>query len=151
MPLSEPPRDANGVVVPHDHPGIADADRIIRRISDEHIVSDVKAPGGRRVSTLAFQSSTNGNCGMSVDLESSIVNAGLDAPSFVTSPRFMGSVWFHAAHLRSETFQVGYDPLPENPHHGEVWGSFTRGRKNRLLASAQWFVPITGVSLSSNG
>lgn len=77
MPLSEPPRDANGVVVPHDHTGIADADRIIRRISDEHVVSDAKAPGGRRVSTLAFQSSTDGNCGMSVDLESSIVEAGL--------------------------------------------------------------------------
>lgn len=151
MPLSEPPRDAHGVVVPHDHPGIADVDRIIRRISGEHIVADVKAPGGRRVSTLAFQSSTDGNCGMSVDLESSIVEAGLDAPSFVTSPRFMGSVWFHAAHLRSETFQVGYDPLPENAHHGEVWGDFTKGRKSRLLASAKWFVPIQGVLLPTTG
>ena len=148
MPLSEPPRDANGVVVPHDHLGIADADRIIRRISDEHIVPDPKAPSGKRISTLAFQSSKEGNLGMSVDLEASIIEAGLDVRSFVTTPKFMGSVWFHAAYLRSETFQVGYDPLPDNPHHGEVWGNFTRGRKKSLLASAQWFVPIHGVSLS---
>lgn len=151
MPLSEPPRDANGVVVPHDHVGIADTDWIIRRISDEHIVADVKVPGGRRVSTLAFQGSTDGNNGMSVDLECSIVEAGLNARDFVTSPRFMGSIWFSAGFLRSESFQVGYDPLPENPHHGEVWGTFTRGRKNRLLASAKWFVAINGVFLPFAG
>jgi hypothetical protein len=149
VPLSEPPRDADGIVLPHNHSGISDVDRVIRRISEEHIVVDAKAPGGRRVSTLAFQNSTEGNRGMSVDLEGSIIEAGLNAASFVTTPRFTGSVWFTAGHLRSESFLVGYDPLPDNPHHGEVWGSFTRGRRNGLLASAQWFVPIDGVSLPS--
>ena len=148
MPLSEPPRDADGNVAPHDHQGIAAVDRIIRRISAEHVVEDAKAPGGRRLSTLAFQSSTDGNRGMSVDLEASILEAGLDARAFVTSPRFIASVWFTAGFLRSESLQVGYDPLPDNPHHGEVWGSFTSGRKRRLLGSARWFVRMNDVFLS---
>lgn len=149
MPLSEPQRDAAGVVVPHDHPGIADTDRIIRRISDEYVVADTKVPGGKRVSTMAFQPSTDGNRGMSVDLESSIIDAGVDAKAFVTTPKYTGSVWFSAGFLRAETLQVGYDPLPENPHHGEVWGSFTKGRRNRLLAAARWFVEIKDVYLES--
>ncbi len=76
MPLSKPPLDDNGEVLPHDHQGIADADRVIRRISDEHVVSDPKVLGGKRISTLAFQASSDGNRGMSVDLEVSILEAG---------------------------------------------------------------------------
>lgn len=147
MPLSKPPRDATGEVVPHNHEGIMQTDRIIRRVSEEHFVPDPKAATGRRVSSLAFQASTIGNRGMSVDIESSIVEAGIDPTTFVTTPQYIGSVWFHAGYLRSEGFLVGYDPLPENPHHGEVWGNFTKGLRKKLLKVAQWFVEIDNVDL----
>jgi hypothetical protein len=44
---------------------------------------------------------------------------------------------------------VGYDPLPDNAHHGEVWGIFSKGRQKKLLNSAQWFVEVDGVFLPS--
>lgn len=149
MPLSKPPLDENGKVLPHDHPGIANEDRVIRRISEEHFVADVKVSGGKRISTMAFQASSDGNRGMSVDLEASIIEAGLDARGFVTTPKFLGSVWFSAGFLRSEAFMVGYEPLVDNVHHGEVWGTFSKGRQKKLLNSAQWFVEVMGVSLPS--
>ncbi len=147
MPLSQPPRDKSGEVIPHDHAEIGSADRIIRRISEQYRVVDQKASSGFRVSSMAFQASTEGNRGMSVDLEPSILEAGLDAPRFVTQPPFIGSVWFEAGYLRSETLQVGYDPLDDNVHHGEVWGNLTRGRRNRLLKTAKWYVEMQGVDL----
>lgn len=66
-------------------------------------------------------------------------------PSVRLSP--LGSVWFQAGFLRSEALKVGYDPLDNNVHHGEVWGNFTRGRRSRLLNTAEWFVEIEGVDL----
>jgi hypothetical protein len=149
VPLSKPPLDDTGEVTPHDHHDISNEDRVIRRISEEHFVLDTKVSGGKRISTMAFQASSDGNRGMSVDLEASIIDAGLDAKIFVTTPKFFGSVWFLAGFLRAETFMVGYDPLPDNAHHGEVWGIFSKGRQKKLLNSAQWFVEVDGVFLPS--
>lgn len=145
--LSPPPRDALGAVEPHDHAGIQPEHGVIRRISEQQIVSD--AAGNRRVSTIAFNpSSRQSGGGLSVDLEAEIEGAGLNAREFVTNPRFVGSVRFTAQQLRGEALQIGYDPLPpDNPYHGEVWGDFTKGKKKRLLQLAVWFVPIEGVEL----
>jgi hypothetical protein len=145
--LSPPPRNATGLVIPHDHSGIAETDKVIRRISKQHIVPDPKAPTGRRIASLAYQESTTGCRGMSVDLECSIVDAGLNPANFVTSPEFLGSVWFSVGYLRTEErLQVGYDPIPDNAHHGEVWG-ITEAHRRRLHRKAQWFVQIPGVGL----
>jgi hypothetical protein len=85
---------------------------------------------------------------MSIDIEQSILEARLDAREFVTRPPFIGSVWFTAGFLRSESLQLGSDPiLPDNPHHGEAWGDFSKRRRGRLLKNAQWFVKIEGVDL----
>lgn len=146
MPLSNPPRE-NGLVVPHNHPEITAEDRIIRRISEEHFVPDQKLNGNKRLSRMAFQASSHGNRGMSVDVERSITAAGLDAREFVTNPKFMCSVWFEAGFLRSQCLLVGYDPLPDNPHHGEVWGRFSKGLQTKLLKAAEWFVPNNNVTL----
>lgn len=150
MPLSKPPLDENGEVLPHDHQGIANVDRVIRRISEEHFVTDAKVAGGKRISTMAFQASTDGSRGMSVDLESSIIAGGLDARKFVTTPRFLGSVWLLVEFLRSETYLVGYEPLIDNAHHGEVWGKFSKGQQKKLLNNAKWFVEVEGVALPSS-
>jgi hypothetical protein len=34
---------------------------------------------------------------------------------------------------------VGFDPLPENPYHGEVWGAFSKAKQKRLPELCQWF------------
>jgi hypothetical protein len=117
VPLSQPPR--NGLVVqPHDHPDILSADDLIRRISEEQVVT---VGGVRRISSIAFQPSGSDG-GMSVDIKKSIEEAGTVVVHFVTTPRWIGSVVFKAGIPRAQGLLVGYDPLPDNPHHGEIWG-----------------------------
>jgi hypothetical protein len=135
------------MVVPHDHDGIAATDGVIRRISDQQLVDDPKS-GGRRISSMAFKASTGLHGGMSVDLQQSIQAAGLNARNYVTTPKWMGSLRFEAGGLRAEGLMVGFDPLPDNHHHGEVWGKFSKPQQRRLIAMAVWFVPISGVSIS---
>lgn len=148
MPLDPPPLDDSGSVVPHNHAGIRNHDGIIRRISDEQVVFDEKI-GARRISSMAFKASTGHNSGMSVDLEASILEAGLDPRDYVTTPRWTGSIRFVTQQLRAEGFSVGYDPLPENPHHGEVWGTFNKTNQRRLRQICEWFVKIDGVSIGT--
>lgn len=147
MPLELPPRDDTGEVVPHDHAGIAKADGILRRVSERQTVVD--SQGQRRISTIAFRPSSGTNAGMSVDLEAQIRAAQLDPKLYVTSPQWTGSVRFEAGALRAVGFKVGYDPLPENPHHGEVWGTFSKENQKKLMAMATWFVQIPNVLLGA--
>src|SRR5258707_6382467 len=49
--------------------------------------------------------------------------AGLDAATFVTSPKWTGSVVFKAGTAPALGFIVGYDPMPANDNHGGVWGA----------------------------
>lgn len=146
MPLQPPPHDHNGEVVPHDHDGINVADGIIRRISPQHLIYDEKS-GGMKISSAAFNPSSGPNGGMSVDLQAQIEEAGLSATQYVTSPPWLGSVRFTAGSLRAEGYQVGFDPLADNPYHGEVWGLFTKSRQRRLKQLCIWFVPIPGASI----
>lgn len=145
MPLQPPPRDAQGVV-PHDHDGILAEDVVIRRISAEMAVFDAKI-GGKRLSSMAFRKSSGLNGGMSVDLKRQIEDAGVDPKRWVTSPIWIGSVTLGVGVLRADSFQVGYDPLPHNPYHGEVWGQFSKAQQKRLLSTCAWFVPIPEVAL----
>jgi hypothetical protein len=147
LSLNLPLRNEGGEVIPHDHPGILVTDGVIRRISEQQIVYDDKAAGGRRISSLAFKASAGLNGGMSVDLQMEIEAAGLDARQYVTTPRWMGSIRFEAGSLRAESLQVGFDPLPDNPYHGEIWGDFSRSKVRRLRELCQWFVPIDNVSI----
>jgi hypothetical protein len=144
VPLS-PPRDANGEVIPHDHPEILADQIVIRRISEKQIVTD---RGGQRIiSSIAFKPSSGPNGGMSVDLESLILARGRDPRAYVTTPTWTGSVWFRVEVLRGEGLQVGYDPIPDNDCHGEVWGARTRAQWRRLQHLAAWYVEIAQVRI----
>ena len=144
--LSPPPRDQNGDVVPHDHQDILPNDLIVRRISEQQIVIDAKI-GGRRISSKAYKASSGANGGMSVDCRRQIEEAGYDCRTFVTTPKWIGSIMFETQPVRQEGFLIGSDPLPDNPFHGEVWGSFTKNQVDRLKQLAVWFVEIAGVSI----
>jgi hypothetical protein len=143
LPLAPPPVDENGEVLPHDHDGIEADHGVLRRITMHHLVQDEKAPNGRRLSSLAFQPSSGVNGGMSVDLENEIGAAGLDPKTYIVNPPFIGAVRFAVSSLRRLDFMVGYDPLPTNLHHGEVWGNFTSSKRKQLLALAEPFVDPT--------
>lgn len=145
MPIQPPPRDENDNVIPHDHAEISADDGVIRRVSERQVVTDKS--GVKRISTIAFRPSNGVNAGMSVDLEQLIAEAGIDPRAFVTSPNWTGSVRFSAGAIRAEGFQVGFDPIPENPYHGEVWGDFTKAKQKRLQEMAVWYVPLEGVQL----
>ena len=146
MPLTSPPRDEYGVS-PHDHNEILADDLVIRRVSAAWTVVDPKAPGGKRLSSMAFEKSSGPIGGMSVDLKRQIEEAGKDARLWVTSPRWTGSVLLRVGDLRLEGFLVGFDPLDDNPYHGEVWGQFSKGKKKKLLSICKWFVALDGVAL----
>jgi len=87
---------------------------------------------------------------MSVDLEAMIKSAGLNPYQYVTTPKWIGSIKFVAQTLRSAEYQVGHDPIPENPFHGEVWGVFTKTKQKQLLKLSEWYVEIPNVVLSTN-
>lgn len=144
MPLDQPPLDNKGNVIPHDHQGIADEDRVIRRISLKQTVVDQN--GERRISSIAFKPSTEERGGMSIDIEKLIIEAGKDPHNFVTSDRWPGSVLFDVGALRELGLRIGFDPLPNNPFHGEVWGKFSKSQQRSLRSLAIWFVPIDGVA-----
>jgi hypothetical protein len=71
----------------------------------------------------------------------------IDPRSFVTTPRWAGSILLNVGLLREEGFRVGYSPQPENPFHGEVWGEFNRSQVEALRHAARWFVEIPEVGL----
>ena len=143
LPLELPPRDASGEVLPHDHPGIHVDDGVIRRIAEHFVVNDPKV--GRRLSSMAFKPSSHGSRGMSVDLQKQIEEADLDPRQYVTSPKWIASVRFTAGAARGLALQVGFEPLAENPHHGEIWGPKNNFRG--LCNLCEWFVELPGVLL----
>ena len=146
MPLQLPPRDEHGTT-PHDHAGIGDDDLVIRRINKEWVVEDPKVPGGKRLTSVALEPSSGPNGGLSVDLKRQIEEAGHDAKQWVSTPKFTGSIVLRVGDLRAENYKVGYDPVEDNPHHGEVWGQFSRGRKKKVMSMSSWFVPMEGIAL----
>ena len=145
MPLSPPQTDASGQVVPHNHEEIVAADRLIRRVSSRHHIVEDK--GVRRLSSLVCKPSSGANGGMSVDLETQIIEASIEPKTYVTTPPWIGSVAFVAGQVRQAGMSVGYHPLEDNPFHGEIWGPFP---KPAAVASlAEWYVRIEGVAITA--
>jgi len=142
--MAEPPRDANGIVVPYDDPDIRNGDGLIRHIPEHHIVLD-KNTGYRRLSTGAFSEFSKPPGGMSVDLERPMIEAGLDPLAMLPNPDF-GAVRLIAGEMRELGHKVGRNPLPQNPYHGEVWGIGPgRGAKKRIMERSVWLKKPPGL------
>ncbi len=139
-------------VAPYDEDDIGPDGTIIRRINRKYHVIRDDNQGCERVSTKAFAPSSGENSGMSVDIEAKIIADGHDPRKYVTTPIFTSSVSFIAGSARALNLWIGYDPLPRNPYHGEVWGNtrpnrFTRKQKKGLLKASNWYVPLEGVEV----
>jgi len=136
-----PPRDQHGKIIPHDHPDILDDHHVIRHTTPQELCDD---DGGKRLSSGAFSESEEG--GMSVDIEEWMKADGLDPLHYVADPH--GAVRLRVGDLRQQTLQVGWDPLPGNPHHGGVWGIGNGSkRKRRVLLIASSLKKAEGETL----
>lgn len=150
--LSDPPRDFQGVVTPHDHEGISDTDLLIRGVvfAFPQVVPDPKCVSGQRLSSAVFNQSTDKYKGISVDLQAEIELNGLDPATYVRSNgKWAGAVVIRADSVRQLGGKVGYSPLPGNVYHGEIWGEMLKrlSAKNALLRACSWLVPLPGVDL----
>jgi hypothetical protein len=139
-------------MAPYDENQIDADDLVIRRINpQQHVVWDENR-GCRRISSKVFSPSSGRNDGMSVDIEQLMLSDGVDPRHYVTTPVFMGSVAFSAGAARALGLLVGYDPIPKNPYHGEVWGGcrpnrFSRRQKKGLTEASRWYVELDGVDI----
>lgn len=150
--LSPPPLDNDGNVIPHNHDEILNADGVLRKVTEYHLVPDGR--GGRRISSALLKVSSP-NQGVSVDLERLILEDQQDPHLHIMlpPPAAIGAVKFTALDFRQEDLMVGFDPIYDdpvraNPYHGQVWGNFTQSKIKRLLKLAQWYVVIPDVTIT---
>lgn len=144
--LDPPPRDDLGRVAPHDHPHISDDHCIIRGISEHHIARDKNPP---RLKSSLYQTSTYGDSpGMSVDHEPSMRIDNIDLEARYRNGNWLGAVALNVGFLRGLGLRIGYNPIPGNSYHCEVWGNITASLKREIQENATWFVPIDGINLT---
>lgn len=145
--MQPPQRDIDGITEPHDHDEILNEDFVIRRVSEEQIVQDT-ATGRRRISSKAFKASSGPKGSMSVDIEKLIIEAGVDPKTWVTTPKWIGSIRIGVSDIRNNNCKVGYDPILSNPYHGGVWGDLKKRPLQKALRSAStWYVQIDDVDI----
>lgn len=141
-------------VQPYDEDDLTCEDILIRRVNpDQHVVFDENT-GKWRTSSKLFSPSSGPNDGMSIDIQKLIERDDLNVQDFVSNPTYTGSIFFDVGSARNAGLRVGYDPIHENPYHGEVWGTdkpnkFTRSQKRALIRSSAWLVEIQDVDIGS--
>jgi hypothetical protein len=127
---TDPPRDQQGAILPHDHPEIRDDQHVIRHTTPQDVFQDLEV-NKRRLASGAFSESTGG--GMSVDIEEWMFADELDPLYYVTDPAH-GAVRLNGGELRKLGFQVGWDPDDNHRHHGAVWGIGNGSKRKRRVA-----------------
>jgi hypothetical protein len=131
-----PPRDSEGNTLAHDHAEILAEHHVIRHITPNDLHTD-HGMGLRRVASGAFSESSDVHGGMSVDIEEWMSADGFGPLHYVGNETH-GAVRLNVGVLRALGFQVGWDPLSHNPHHGAVWGIGNgSSRKRRIARAAQ--------------
>ena len=133
-----------------DQKNINSKDTIIRGIQKNHLMTD--STGNTRISTMAFSQSSAGNRGMSVEIESLIVNDGIDPKTYVMeSGRYSGAVQLNVGDVRNAKFQVAHTPQTNSPYHGDVWGKekiiYGKSGRKKLRALCSWYIQISNVSI----
>lgn len=131
MPAA-PPRDSQGNTLPHNHAEILPEHHVIRHITPNDLHTEPS--GTRRVASGAYSESSDAHAGMSVDIEEWMIADGLDPLHYVTDETH-GARRLNVGDLRADGFQVGWDPLPGNPHHGAVWGIGNGSKRKRKVAN----------------
>lgn len=123
---------------------IGDAVRLFRRITEHHLVPAPTDPLGRRISSAAFQPSSEDN-GISISIEDTMDALGMTAEDLMQlSPTPVGLSYVSAGQVRAP--EVGKDverePTHDDPSHGNITGPDSTGRRRQLarIAQAQWVI-----------
>ena len=135
---SDPLRDKQGKIAPHDHLEIGDDCYVVRHIIPPHDLHE------GRVSSGAYSESTvaGARCGMSVDIECWMAADGLSSLHYVADPSH-GATRLRVGDLRKLGMKVGWDPDNGHRHHGAVWEITTSFRK-KMQRSALTLRKATG-------
>jgi hypothetical protein len=128
---TEPNRDPQGNVLPHDHAEILPEHHVIRHTTPNDLHTE--HTGLRRISSGAYSESSDVHGGMSVDIEEWMAADGLDPLHYLTDPSH-GAVRLSVGELRAAGFQVGWDQQAGNPHHGSVWGIGNGSTRRKKIA-----------------
>ena len=148
----ELPRDEGGEVVPHDHPTLENGARIIRRISNDHVVPD-HTSGGHKISSALYKQKESRDH-LSMDSEPCITELGREPAEYVTEPRWVGAFIISVDDFRSvdeaptpaRRWKIGMVPVDGNDCHAGVWGKITTGQSKSLQRLSDWLVEIPGVT-----
>jgi hypothetical protein len=117
--MKQSPHDQLGVL-PHDHEEIENSDILIRYVPAVHINRESGEP---KISSAAFSPSTppdDPRSSVSVDVEKLLVAAGRLAPYRTKNGESFARI--SVEKVRLFKFLVGWDPEPDNPAHGGIWG-----------------------------
>ena len=140
---SDPPKNGDGQIEPHDHPEIPDECFVVRRIVSNDITK-ADDHGIRRIASGAFSQSSDGS-GMSVDIEAWMIEDGLEPTHYITEPDH-GAVRISVGSLRAMGFRVGWAPEPSNPHHAAVWGITSSSHRKHVRNMAETIRKAAGES-----
>jgi hypothetical protein len=83
---------------------------------------------------------------MSVDLGQLLEEADKELDAMV--PQGFGAVAIHIGIVRGHGLEVGSDPEPQNPYHGQIWGVKNNKYRKVQDAVAGWVIGLDGVSLT---
>ena len=148
MPISEPTRDRDGNVQPHDHPDIIDEAGLLRYVHPDHWIEDRNA-GNWRLTSGAFKDDN----GTSVGLETLLQESG--KPSTHRLLRGYGLIRLRAGDARSLETWVGWNPVRDrgpglsNEYHCQIWGiageskSKKKSRAREFREMCEWTVRIS--------
>lgn len=120
---------------------IPDDDIVIRGVAARHLIDIENSGGKKRVTKAAFSPSSERDDperGMSVNLQSKLVEHGLDPQNPLYEPGFEVLMSFRVGDLRELGLEVVRRPLPENPSHCNVLGIKGTARKKELLRLASF-------------
>ena len=138
MPGDDP--EIEGQLSVADDDEISDDDTVIRNVSEYHI-HNISGTDKNRVSKSAFSASSKDNDpeeGMSVDLQSILLENGIDPNSSSYAPECNVLMTLTVREIRSEFgLTVVKRPKPDNPAHCSVIGVGENTRK-KLLSRASW-------------
>lgn len=121
-----------------DDSTLGDASVLWRRIHPSWAVSDENR-GGIRVSSAAFDNSRDGSA-TSVLIAEIVAASGHGPEDVLRGLDGYGLASLTAGAARVCGQAVARDPLPDEPAHGLIAGSKTKGVKKRLAAAAVWVV-----------
>jgi hypothetical protein len=129
---------------PEDDESVAQDCRLFRRITVHHVKPAPDRPGGVRITSAAFQGSSDGS-GVFVSIEDRMVELGLTPPDLIPKhPGTRGLAFINAATARQHGKGIVREPTDDDPSHGNLTGPDTKSIQRRLAAAAEWEIGPLG-------